>query len=668
MDKIKDLDNDELILQMKEFRDDCELGNADMFARMTKAEEFKIGKQWDDQVRSYRKRKGKFCLTIPLVKPTIKQVVGSQIQNPKDVTVIPERSSSATGARVRTRMVKHAMDSENAVFELTQWFESGVSSGLGFIGAFIDRHEDPLNGNLTIERLNEFECGLDPNCISYDINSYTQGAKYFIWEPWVDRDLVEEQYPKQKEALQQESGGTSLRDVTGLWSWLWNSVREVASSLTGYHPTTGDSLSKYKYQQTHTWWRRPKTCVVVYLEDVPETDAMTFIKDKDIKGVRKLAKKYPKRVTVKDVVLNVLYHTIRVGDVLLDNIEDELNGVTRYPIGCFSAYFDNGYRAGMAEDMIGTQEEINWGHSQNLQIIKHLSTFHWMVKEDPTGKVAEFLEAHADEDNLVIDQSMGGGNIEKSQSKPYLSGIDKFVEMAKENLKLITNVRSEDPSFDSKNMSGKAIALKQMNSQTGQASVFHNYDYALNLFGTVIDEIITANDIYSPDEIRAIVETDDLIDAEMMSQARQSVMQIFEQSGIQLPEPQQFQQTDEVMPEMQQEIASFKKLTEAIDELARPIAEDMLMEEIKNLRKGRYTTKVALSPYSLTSRMGEQTENTELNKALIESGHAPLSRKQLIESSDVKNKTEILAEDEAMQQQLVQAVAEEKAKTGGVAA
>ncbi len=659
------LTDEETIMKMREFRDDAEMGNADLFTRMTKAERFKIGDQWEPSDRQYRKRKGKFCLTIPLVKPTIKQVVGSQINNPKEVTVVPERSGSSTAARVRTRLVKHAMDSEHSVFEMTSWFESGLSSGIGFVAAIIDRHEDPLNGNLTIEKLNEFECGLDPNCVTYDINSYTHGAKYFIWEPWVDKDLIHEQYPKKKEMLEASGEGMSLRDKTGLWGWLWGSVKGVAESITGYRPSMEDNLTKYKYKVNHTWWRRPKTGVVLYIEGESELNAMTFVRDKDIQAVRKLEKKRPKEVTVKDVVVNVMYHTIRVGDTMLENIEDELNGVMRYPIGVFSAYFDNGYRAGMAEDMIGTQEEINWGHSQNLQIVKHLSTYHWKVRSDKSGKFTEWLEQNADEDNLVIDESKGGGSVEKSQSKPYLSGLDRFVELAKQNLKLITNVRTEDAAFDNKNMSGKAIGLKMMSSQTGQAAVFQNFDYSVNLFGALIDEIINANGVYSPDEIRAIVEDDDLIDSKMMTEARQAVMEILSQSGVELPEPQplQGQQDDPASLQAQAEQHfQFQKLTQAVDELARPIAEDMLMEEIGNLRKGRYTTKIALSPYSLTARMAEYGEVKALNEELIASQHPPLSRKRLIQSSDIKGVEEILEEDKALQEQLVQAVAE---KQGG---
>lgn len=663
MDKLSD---EEILQKVTEFREDCEMGNADLFARMVKAEDFRNGKQWDPATEAYRRQKNKFCLTIPLVKSQVNQVVGAQINNPKDVVVVPERSGSATGARVRSRIVKHAMDSEQAIFEITHWFDSGVTTGLGFIGAFIDRHEDPRHGNLTIEHMSEFECGLDPNCLVYDINSHAHGAKYFIWEPWIDKDLIHEKYPKKRVDLENEGYPVSPTDPTGFFGWLWNSGKEIVSSisrtLAGRQTASEDTLEKYKYKVTHTWWRRPKQCVVMYVEGEPETEAMTFVKDADIKAAKRLAKARPDRVGIEKVVVNVICHTVRVGQTLLEHAEDELNGVMKYPIGVYSAHFSKGYRCGLTEDMIGTQEEINWTQSQKLEVIRNFSTYHWKIRKDMSGgKFPEQLRAHGDENNIVIDQSLGGGEVEKSQPRMNTSGLERSAEIAKENLKLISNVRTEDPSFDSKNLSGKAIALKQLNSQTGQASMFMNFDYAYNLFGRLLDEIIMANDIYSPDEIRAIVEEDDLVDTGLMLKARDEVESQLEQAGYEIPEPPpplSVNPSPEEVAANHQQAILYDRLTRALDKLARPIAEDLLLEEIKNIRKGRYTTKVILSSYAPTMRMIEQAEYRELNQELIASGHPPLSRKRLIEASDVDNKEEILQEDEMIQRQMMQAAAQ----------
>jgi hypothetical protein len=200
-------------------------------------------------------------------------------------------------------------------------------------------------------------------------------------------------------------------------------------------------------------------------------------------------------------------------------------------------------------------------------------------------------------------------------------------------------------------MSGKAIIAKQLNSQTGQASIFQNFDYALNLLGSLLDEIIISTGVYSPDEIRAIVEDDDLIDAELMLDARQQVIGMLEQSGLEIPEQPQMmspQPTPQDIMYIQKQMQAFAKFNDGINKLARPIAEDMLIDEIRNIRKGKYTTKVTLSSYAPTMRMAEHAEVMDLNKELLASGHPPLSRKRLIESSDIKKKEEILQEDQAM--------------------
>jgi len=59
-----------------------------------------------------------------------------------------------------------------------------------------------------------------------------------------------------------------------------------------------------------------------------------------------------------------------------------------------------GYKAGMSEDAIGIQEEINYGRSQTLNIIKNLANTGWKGKKisDP---YKTFLEAHGGEDGIA---------------------------------------------------------------------------------------------------------------------------------------------------------------------------------------------------------------------------------------------------------------------------
>jgi len=664
MDEPKKLTEEDILDKVKKFKEDATAGSVSLFARMRKAEDFKIGNQWDPSTKRANEAKGKFCLTLPIIKPSIKQVVGTETQNPKDFKVRNTKGGSATVAKVLSALAKHATDSEQVIFERTQRFEAGLTSGVGVMGFFIDKSEDPRHGNLRIEKLNEHEVCFDPNCKVYDPNTKGVGCQYIIWEPWVIKEEVEAEYPAKKKELQALGGGRNtgwaMGHIKAVIDYLWG--EDTKTSIFGTSTREDvESLQKYRYQESHTWWKEPKRCVLSYDSRKSEIDSVLVTQDDKIARVKKAAERWPDVFSYEDVVRAVMHHTIRVGSVLLEDRVDELNGCNLFPVTRYCPSFDNGYAAGMSEDAIGVQEEINYGRSQTLNIIKQLANTGW-IADKYMGTYKEFLEAHGGEDGVILDRSKAQG-LEKIDPNPYPVGFERFTEQGIEHAKLVLNVRTEDPTFDTKNMSGKAIALKQHSSLTGSASSFRNHDYTMSIEGNLIVEIIRNVGIYSEDEIRAVVEEEDLIDAELMGQARQMIIQQFEAAGYPIPEqpsPPDMNLLQQFAPEIQQvmmnqyqqESEVFQKLMTRIDEAARPIAEQLLFEEIKKIKKGKYNTKVTLSPMAPTFRIAKSMELFELNETLLKNAQVPISRRLLVEATDVDNKEEIIEEGEKQMAQM----------------
>jgi hypothetical protein len=669
---------EEILSKVKDMREAAVMGNTDLFDRMEEGKRFTYRDQWDPAVKEWNRKKGKFTLQVPLIKPIIKHVVGMQLQNPKDLKVDANRGGSETGARILTKLGKHVSDTSQEIFQKTQWFEAGLASGAGFIYCHIDKNEDPKHGNLKIVKLDETNCALDPDCTHYDPNDFYHGAKYMVWEPWVDKDLVEKEYPKKAKELSDFGFEPILNDTTGFWSRLWGGFRNAISTLTGDRVLHTEKLYEHKYQLSHLFWRNPKQCYMFYKEGQNELDAMLFLKKSDsdklfkelyskayyrgpnstkdeIELIPPANSRYPK-ITVYRVVRQVMCHTVTCGDLLLDHIEDELNGVDMFPIVPFSPYFDCGWRGGMAEDLKSTQEEINFSHSQKLNILKKLPNTGWYVKNDPLGAAKDFLEEHGAEDNIIIDMSMGGGDIKKIEETKYPSGFERNEELSIRNLHLISGVRSEDSSHDDANLSGKAILAKQQASMTGNSPILQNFDYSQTILNRLKIEIIRANKVYSLDEILEIVGSDEMIDGELMNKARQEVISELEARGVKLAEhPAQLDQEAAALDKSytQNYLADLelvKKQNVVIDKLAGPVAMDMLMDEISNLKKGRYNTTVTMSPYSPTMRMAEMAERLEINEVLIKSGQMPLSARRLLEASSISDKEEIIREMEEGQQ------------------
>lgn len=649
--------DDEILRKVVDMRSDWVSGSVNFYDRMQKSEDFVVGgdSQWDPQVLETNRGKGKFSLTIPIVKPQINQVSGSEIANPQDFVVENTREGTAAVARILTALAKQAGDSERVKYEKSQAFRSGISSGQGVLGIFIDKTEDPRHANLRIERLVEHNCIVDPNATSYNPNKANTGAKGMIYEEWVDKEQVEAEYPGKKDELAARGGGTFMGVVMGNISaaidWMTGRRSSKETSSFGTRERTDiEVMTKNRYLKNHTWWREPKTCVHWYDSRQSELDSRFLCKDKEIAAARKSAKDNPDVFSIEEVTSFVIHHTIRVGDAFLEDRADELNGVQMYPLIFFWPYWVNGHKSGIAEDLIGTQEEINYTHSQAMNYIKSLANPKWKVKNDSAGEFKDWMAANANVDNIIIDESMGGGSVEMME-QPQFPQFEIMTQRAMDNVKTIGG-RLDIPEKDPKALSGKAKAIDIQKSQQGSRAVFLNWSYSLAIFGDTLIDIIRKNDIFSEDEIREIVDVEDLIDTEFMAQAVAIVRQQMEQLGVKLPEaptpinPDLLQTAEPVVQQtmvnnFQEEMQLFQQVQQQINQLAIPLAQGMLIDSIRSMKKGKYSTKVTTSPMAETMRQIKAIEVFELQRLLLESNDPGLDGEDLIDAIDVPNKEQL---------------------------
>lgn len=684
--------DEEILRKVVQMRADGVSGSANFYDRMRKAEDFVIGDQWAPGVEEAARGDNKFTLTIPVVKAQVKQLAGEEVQNPQDFIIENTQGGAAAVAQILTALTKQAADSERVRYEKSQTFESGLSSGQGAIGVFIDKTDDPKHANLRIEKLNEHNSMVDPNCTTYNPNKLNGGAKYVIWEEWVDKEFLEVEYPAKKPEL--ESGGSqSFLEVTagnirGIIDWMTRRRSTKETSAFGSRERTDiEVMTRNRYLKSHTWWREPKKCVHWYDTRKSELDSVFLHDVKDIALAKKATKaaeeagKIKRDLTIaaamaanknlrdpkvraeieeagkpifsiEEVTSFVMHHTIRVKDTFLEDRIDELNGVQMYPISFYWPYWINGYKSGVAEDLIGTQEEINWTHSMALNLIKKLANKTFKIKSDPSGKFAAWLAAHAGDNNIVIDESRGDGRVDEVPPNPFPSQVfEMFTKSAMDNVKTITG-RLDVPEKDPKALSGKAKFFDIQKSKQGSMSLMSNWFYTLAIFGDLIVEIIRKNDIFSEDEIRETVDKEDLRDEKILDQAKGIIINQFQRQGGTIPErpqppnPIRMSNTKpelqaQMLDKFQERMAFFQQFIEQVEQAAIPIAEEILIDLIHSMKSGKYNTKVTISPMSETMRLIKSFEVFELQKLLRESDDVGLDGEDLIDVTDVPNKEQL---------------------------
>ena len=205
------------------------------------------------------------------------------------------------------------------------------------------------------------------------------------------------------------------------------------------------------------------------------------------------------------------------------------------------------------------------------------------------------------------------------------------------------------------------VRIKQQAAKTGTATVFSNYDWSLELLGEIVIGLVQKTASFSREEIMTLIEAEDMVDPTLMAKARAMVSTALSEVGFAIPapptppNPQMLENVEPtrvqaIMQEYQRQAAEFQDLTSKIDDQARPIAINLILDEIKNLDKGRYRLKVSLGPSADTVKILRAIETLELHKTLVESNLQGLSRKALIEAVDPHNKEELIAEPQRLPQ------------------
>ncbi len=655
--KLSDERQEAILARVRLYKDIGESGNADLMARMERAEEVTLRDQWSPEFREEMERKGKVCLSVPMIRPQIKQAVGYVVQNPKDVIVYNLRGGMRTLADLLSALIQHTMTDQHASQQMIQWFDQASTTGCSYLAALKDMDSDPLNGDLEILKLNEFQVLVDPTCQDYDLSKPRIGAKFVQWHSEVERSYVEQRWPEALEAVGLRPADTA-RQGEGFINWLVGVGRSVARLLS---PSRGVDLIDFdqlRYPVVHTWWIDYRKAWFFYDHRSDELDAMILTDKKEIQAARDAAEAFPDTFTVKEAVVPQCNHTITLGtEILLDHIEDEFDmiqsGQALIPVVRLSPNWNNGYASGMGEDLIGLQEFINWTFSIGVNLMKNQGNSGWFVKSDD-GNKAQWLRDHGNEDNVVIKLSdFGGGADAVTRMTPApMPDFIPMTQMGMDLMRQVSNVRTEMPEKDTQQLSGRAILAKQEASLTGVSPIYSNYDYSLALWGRLLATIIRCSPVYSDSEIREIVEEKRLLDPQLLEECRAAVAMAM---GIEIPpkpEPPDMMMVTTMQPEQVKlakdqyvrHMANYDQFMAAIDAKAKPMAMKALIDGMRNARRGRYHCRVALSPQALTMRTRNLMELANVSELLVANQARPLSDKNILEASDLPNKDEILEE------------------------
>lgn len=650
----------EIMAKLAEWRALAEASCQSVLETMQQCEDFNNGDQWDAALKADMESHGKYVATIPLIRPQVNQLLGHMVSNPKDITIVDSHGGLKTLSDLHTALLKHAMDTNDGQSKLAKWFHRGAISQRGYLAWFRDYTRDQVNGDLVIHVLPEFDCLWDATCTSYDPNgtgSGANGAKYFFWDEPVDQEWAEKRWPGIAEKFGAAPAPTSGGGIfSGFVNWLYGrrSAREGnTASLRSTQQLPDYESTRYILQ--HCWWMEYVDAWYWYDTRAPQMDAVVVWQKGDIKAAKAATEANPDTYRMIRSVVRVCHHTLSIGDQFCEDIVDEFDlakaNLTAFPVVPFYPAHSWGRCSGVVEDMIGPQETLNWLRSQVVNILKLGPNAGWIIGQD-IQNYSQYLAEHSGEPAQVIDRSKCGGYAERLRPPEFPAGLDLISEKSKGEIREASNMRLENPVQDKQDQSGRAILAKQASAQTGISPQLANFDYSLAIFGRIGVDIIRCSTVYSDEEIQAIIEQSRLVDDQLLYEAQQMVCMTL---GIEYPQAppmpnpelyaqQSLQVRTAVMQMYTEEQQAYQMAIGQVDKIARPIAIQALIDAARNPVAGRYHATVALSPYSLTTKIQMMASAAETHQLLIASGYQGLPERDIIEMSDLPNKQRLLKE------------------------
>jgi hypothetical protein len=331
-----------------------------------------------------------------------------------------------------------------------------------------------------------------------------------------------------------------------------------------------------------------------------------------------LAKTYPQRFAFTDQITHQVNRTMRINDVEIDHVDDYMKGLNIIPMFRFCPYFDGGHIWGMIEGLKDPQEWTNKLYSQVEALLNQTSNGGWKIGGSTTPEAKRTLEMYGSTPGLVIDVSQYGGSVEKIEPNRVSDGHLTLADRGGDMMKGISGVSNALLGVDADNQeSGKLNQLRQQQGLTVMEPVFDNFDWTMRLVGEAMVAMIREMDIYPPAEMAQVVSKEDMLDPQLVEQARQEVLgglsSQLEAAGLPVPKQADPISLSLLRPEQAQAISQVDQMAlMAMEEAARPMIErraiELLSEQIGSWSFGRYAVEVTDNPHSPTMRLAQFDE------------------------------------------------------------
>lgn len=392
--------------------------------------------QWSEEDKNVLRAQKRPEMTFNRTAPLVNAVVGSEINNRREVQYIPREEGDALADEVLTAAGEWFRDQTAAEDEESDAFEDTVITGMGWTDTRLDFEVDP-DGAPVVERMDNLKMGWDSNASKANLKD-AQRLWYICEKPYGE---VQEMFPDVPKEMLCATWAKTL----------------VSDPLNPHDQDKADRYEGDQQEFTGDWRRRMCTLVEIrWFEKVPYYRGPTIdemgmttaepreYSEKQYKLIRKQIPDFPAVRQYKNVVKRAF-----IGKQVLAEPDQPLVPPGMFGWECITGYYDKIEMQfyGIVRAVIDPQRWSNKFFSQVMYLLNSQSKGGLLAEksafDDP--RQAEESWAKSDAITWLKDGALRGQNpaLKEKPSVQFPAGFFALFNEAKESISQVTGLSPE---------------------------------------------------------------------------------------------------------------------------------------------------------------------------------------------------------------------------------
>jgi len=347
-----------------------------------------------------------------------------------------------------------------------------------------------------------------------------------------------------------------------------------------------------------------------------------------------------------------LHKLIRIGDLLLEHEEDPYNGSYLFPLIPFSPFGSAQYDMGVVDNLVGPQDELNKRMTNATHILNSVANGGHIIGKDVSGDYVDILRSFGSSPNMVIELDKCGGSYSKIMPTPVSPGHIELGNTAKNYMEEISGVSGASRGYNpSRQESGRLYREKVKQSMATNQIIYDRFDYSTKIMSQTLVTMLRRTETYTEQEVSYLIEDKDLVNGELLDNAREEAMQANPAPPNPIANPLFNQLAPENQASMAQEYQQVLiEYQEQINTEAIELGKKQLFEQFAAYRTGIYSVIVIQSPNAATTQISNFYELEALKDMVPPEILAP----HMIRATGLPSvrKDEMIEKFEAMVQQV----------------